>query len=170
MIYMAVNVEGIKKLLSQTENAEIRMGLTHANDMGLDFSDKSIVDLFREGIAIDVVIKNAREDDFLPKGLERYIQDKKKWGIFEGFVNVKVLDNSKDSRSLETLDVIKLLADEIPEKDFKFSYIVEDSDNGFVQIRIISVQKNRFLSLKEIESLLFKYIPMDEYELITEKL
>lgn len=167
---MAVNVEGIKKLLSQSKNAEIRMGLAHANGMGLDFSDKSVVDLFKEGIAIDIVIKNAGEDDYLPKRLERYIQDKKKWDIFEGFVNVKVLDNSKDSRSLGTLEVIKLLADKIPEKDFKFSYMVEDPQNGFVQIRIISVQKNRFLDLKEIENLLFKYIPMDEYELVVEKL
>lgn len=158
---MVVNVEGIKKLLSQSKNAEIRMGLAHANDMGLDFSDRSIVGLFKEGIAIDVIIKNAKEDDYLPKRLDRY----KKWDIFEGFVNVKVLDNSKDSRSLGTLDVIKLLADKIPEKDFKFSYMVDDVDNGFVQIRIISVQKNRFLDLKEIESLLFKYIPIDEYEL-----
>ena len=81
-----------------------------------------------------------------------------------------MLNNSKDSRSLGTLEVIKLLADKIPEKDFKFSYLVDDADNGFVQIRIISVQKNRFLNLKEIESLLFKYIPMDEYELIVETL
>lgn len=167
---MAVNVEGIKKLLSQSKNAEIRMGLAHANSMGLDFSDKSVVDLFKEGIAIDIIIKNAGEDDYLPKRLDRYLQDKKKLDIFEGFVNVKVLDNSKDSRSLGTLEVIKLLADKIPEKDFKFSYMVEDPQNGFVQIRIISVKKNIFLDLKEIESLLFKYIPMDEYELIVEKL
>lgn len=167
---MVADVEGIKKLLSQTENAEIRMGLAHADGMGLDFSDKSIIDLFKEGIAIDIVIKNAREDDYLSKRLERYLQDKKKWDIFEGFVNVKVLDNSKDSRSLGTLEVIKLLADKIPEKDFKFSYLVDDQQNGFVQIRIISVQKNRFLKLKEIESLLFKYVPMDDYELIVEEL
>jgi hypothetical protein len=167
---MTVNVEGIKRLLSQSKNTEIRMGLVHANDMGLDFSDKSIVDLFRDGIAIDVIIKSAGEDDFLPKRLQRYLQDKKKWDILEGFVNVKVLDFSKDSRSLGTLEVIKLLADKIPDKDFKFSYIVEDPQNGFVQIRIISVQKNRFLNMKEIESLLFKYIPTDEYELIVEEL
>ena len=60
------------------------MGLAHANSMGLDFSDKSVVDLFKEGIAIDIVIKNAEEDDYLPKRLERYLQDKKKWDIFEG--------------------------------------------------------------------------------------
>ena len=167
---MSVNVEGIKKLLSQKEDAEIRMGLAHANDMGLDFSDKSIVDLFKEGIVVDIVIKNVGEDDYLPKRLQRYFQDKKKWDILEGFVNVKIYDYSKDSNSLGALDVIKLLADKIPEKDFKFSYIVEDSQNGFVQIRVISVQKNRFLSLKEIEGLLFKYIPMDEYELIVEEL
>lgn len=167
---MVANVEGIKKLLSQSKNAEIRMGLAHANGMGLDFSDKSVVDLFREGIAIDIIIKNAEKDDYLPKRLERYLEDKKKWDIFEGFVNVKISDNSKDSRSLGTLEVIKLLADKIPEKDFKFSYLVDDPGNGFVQIRIISVQKDRFLNLKEIENLLFKYIPMDEYELIVEEL
>ena len=49
--------------------------------MGLDFSDKSVVDLFREGIAIDIVIKNAGEDDYLPKRLERYLQDKKNLDI-----------------------------------------------------------------------------------------
>lgn len=70
---MVVNVEGIKKLLSQSKNAEIRMGLAHANDMGLDFSDRSIVGLFKEGIAIDVIIKNAKEDDYLPKRLDRYV-------------------------------------------------------------------------------------------------
>ena len=167
---MTMSIEEVKKLLSQSKNAEIRMGFGHANNVGLDLSDKSIVDLFKEGIAIDVIIKNAGENDYLPERLQRYLQDKKKWDILEGFVNVKIYDNSKDSRSLGTLEVIKLLADKIPEKEFKFSYIVEDSENGFVQIRIISVQKNRFLNLKEIESLLFKYIPMDEYELIMEEL
>ena len=52
---MVANVEGIKNLLSQSKNAEISMGITHANNMGLDFSDKSMVDLFKEGIAIDVI-------------------------------------------------------------------------------------------------------------------
>lgn len=167
---MAVNVEGIKELLSKSKDAEIRMGLAHANGMGLDFSDKSVVDLFRDGIAIDIVIKNAGEDDYIPKRLERYLQDKKKWDIFEGFVNVKILDNSKDSRSLGTLEVISLLADKIPEEDFKFSYIVEAPENGFVQIKIISVREHRLLGMKEIEKLLFKYIPMDGYELIVEEL
>lgn len=167
---MAVNVEGIKKLLSQTNSAEIRMGFAQANDMGLDFNDKSIVDLFKEGIAIDIVIKNAKEDDFLPKRLERYIQDKKKWDILEGFLSVKIYDCSKDYRSLGALEVIKLLADKIPEKDFKFSYIVYNPQDGFVQIRVISIQKNRFLNLKETESMLHKYIPIDDYELIVKEL
>jgi len=167
---MAVNVEGIKELLSKSKDAEIRMGLAHANGMGLDFSDKSVVDLFRDGIAIDIVIKNAGEDDYLPKRLERYIQDKKKWDILEGFVNVKILDNSKDPRSLGTLEVINLLADKIPDEDFKFSYIVEAPENGFVQIKIISVREHRLLDMKDIEKLLFKYIPTDNYELIVEEL
>jgi hypothetical protein len=167
---MTVNVYGIKELLSKNENAEIRMGLAHANGMGLDFSDKSVVDLFKEGIAIDIVIKRADEDDYLPKRLDRYLQDKKDWDIFEGFVNVKILDSSKYSRPLGVLEVIKLLADNIPDKDFKFSYIVEDPQDGFVQIKIISVREHRLLNSKEIESLLFKYIPMDEYKLIVEEL
>lgn len=167
---MVVEIEIIKDLLSRSKNAEVRMGIVRANGVGIDFSDKSIVDLFKEGIAIDVIIKNARDSDFLPTRLQRYLDDKKKWDILKGFVNVKIYDNSKDSRSLGTLEVIKLLIDEIPEKDFKFSYIVENPQDGFVQIRIISVQMNRFLNLKEIESLLFKYIPMDEYELIVKEL
>lgn len=167
---MVINVDGIKELLSKSKDAEIRMGLAHANGMGLDFSDKSVVDLFKEGIAIDIIIKNAGEEDYLPKRLERYIQDKNKWDILKGFVNVKILDNSKDSRSLGTLEVIKLLADKIPEENFKFSYIVEAPENGFVQIKIISVREHRLLDMGEIEKLLFKYIPMDDYELIVEEL
>lgn len=70
-----VNVEGINKLLRQSKGEEIRMGLADASGISLDLDDKSIVDLFKNGIAIDVVIKKANVSDRLPKRLEICIQD-----------------------------------------------------------------------------------------------
>ena len=49
-----VSIEGIKQLLSQKDNAEIRMGLAQARDIGINLDDRNLVRLFKDGIAVDI--------------------------------------------------------------------------------------------------------------------
>jgi hypothetical protein len=164
---MVTKIEGIKKLLSKKKEAEIRIGLKYAEEFGIDFSDKSIIDLFKEGIAIDIIIKNVGEDDSLPNRLEKYLKDdtNKAWYLDEGFVKVKIVDVAK-AKSLQPLEVAGLLLGIFP-NDFKVAGQM-DEEEGFTKIRVISTKKDRFLNLKEIRDLFAKMIDSEKFQYLAE--
>jgi len=167
---MVINVDGIKKLLSQKEGAEIRMGLKHAEVIGMDFSDKSIVELFENGIAVDIVIKNVDSEDFLPKRLEKYINmgDSDQIDRDNMFVKVKIVDLLKGD-TLNPLEISGLLLATLL-NDFKVAGYMNGDSDGFTRIRVINVKKDRFLNLKEIKDLLGLIIPKDKYEFVVEEI
>ncbi len=163
---MAIKTEGIKKLLSEKRDAEIRIGLKYAEEFGIDFSDKTIIDLFKEGIAIDVIIKNVGKDDSLPMRLEKYLENDNNnaWFIDEGFVKVKII---KD-RPLQPLEVAGLLLSIFP-NDFKVAGQM-DEEEGFTKIRVINTKKDRLLNLKEIRDLFGKTMDTEKFEYIVEEI
>lgn len=166
-----VMIDGIKILLSQKKDAEIRMGIKQAEDMGLDISDKSIVELFKEGIAVDVIIKSVGKEDLLPKRLQRYLEidDPDQIDRDNGFVKVKIV-NVSQATSLNPLEVASLLLRTLP-NDFKVAgYVTEDSPDGFTRIRVISTKKDRFLDLKEIRGLFGKMISPDSFEFLVDEI
>jgi len=167
---MVIKTDGIKRLLSQKEGAEIRMGLKHAEDMGMDFGDKSIVELFENGIAVDIVIKNADSGDFLPKRLEKYINidDHDQIDRDNMFVKVKIIDLSK-GEALNPLEISGLLLATLL-NDFKVAGYMDKDSEEFTRIRVINVKKDRFLNLKEIKDLLGLIIPNDKYEFVVEEI
>lgn len=66
------NARKLKKWMVMTPKAEIRMGLKQAElEMNLDLTNEGIIELFKQGIFVDVVIRNVNEDDFLPEKLEK---------------------------------------------------------------------------------------------------
>lgn len=165
---MVVKTEGIKKLLSEKKDAEIRMGLKYAEEFGIDFSDKTIIDFFKEGIAIDVIIKNVGKDDSLPMRLEKYLEnDYNTWFIDEGFVKVKIVDIIKD-RPLQPLEVAGLLLNIFP-NNFKVAGQM-DEEEGFTKIRVISTKKDGFLNLKEIRDLFEKMMDTEKFAYIVEEI
>lgn len=167
---MVINMDGIKKLLSQKEGAEIRMGLKHAEVIGMDFSDKSIVELFENGIVIDIVIKNADSEDYLPERLERYINmgDHNQIDRDNMFVKVKIVDLTK-GETLNPLETSGLLLAKLL-NDFKVAGHMDKDSDGFTRIRVTSVKKDRFLNLKEIRDLLGIIIPKDRYEFTVDEI
>lgn len=171
---MAVNVEGIKKLLSKEEGAEIRIGLKNAESMGLDFSDESIVELFESGIAVDVIIKKVDSEDFLPNRLERPIKMVKSGqdGRDDSFVKIKIVDILK-GEILKPVDIYSLLIGSIQNGFKVVGYIDKDSNSdpdGFTDIvKVIGINKGRFLNLKEIRYLLGIILPNDKYEFLVKE-
>lgn len=166
---MLINADGIKRLLSESNGAQIRIGIKQAEDMGLDFSDKSIVELFKNGISVDVIIKNVGEEDFLPKRLQKYLEadDPDQIDRDNGFVKVKIVDMSK-AKVLSPLEVSGLLLGILP-NDFKVAGCMDDnSPFEFTKIRVISTKKDRFLNIKEIRDLFEKMIPSDDYKFLVE--
>ncbi len=140
-----INSDGIKQLLEKSTDAEIRMMLTQAREMGIEFDDKLIVDLFKKGIVVDIIIRNADEADFLPKRLEKYIANGNTW--HEGFVKIKIVNSSSD-HILNPLEIAGLLM-KILDRDIKVASELEE-ENGFVRMRFISSKNDRFLNIKEI--------------------
>lgn len=169
-----VNIEGIKELLSKKENAEIRIGFAEANNFGLLLDDISIVKMFREGIAIDIIIKKVGEYDNLPWRLEKYLEDKdeKVWGIDELFVKTKIV-NLTTGKPLDPLEIATYLLNVLP-NDFKVSgrqITVDNPDeDGFVKIRVIDAKDDKFLTLQEIRELFSKIISPDKYQFYVEEL
>lgn len=159
-----VNVDGIKRWLGQSTNGEIRLGLKNAEDMGLTFDDRSIVDLFRDGIAVDVIIKKADSSDYIPSRLQRYLDNDSAW-IDEGFVRVKIVDLS-DGHSLNELEIAGLLMN-LVDNDVKIATQLKEKD-GFVSIRFTNVKKDRFLHLKEVRDILKGVLYSGDYEFIVE--
>lgn len=68
---------GICKTLlsSEKKNPEFRMGMKHAEDLGIDLSDESIIKMFEKGIFVDIVIRKITDDDYLPVRLEKIQQN-----------------------------------------------------------------------------------------------
>ena len=143
-----INSDGIKLLLEKSTDAEIRMMLTQAREMGIEFDDKLIVDLFKKGIVVDIIIRNADEADFLPKRLEKYIANDNKWN--EGFFKIKIVNSS--DHILNPLEIAGLLM-KILDHDIKVASELEE-ENGFVRMRFISSKNDRFLNIKEIRNTL----------------
>lgn len=162
-----VNVAGIKQWLGQATNAEIRMPVTQAKDMGLEFDDRSVVGLFKEGIAVDIIIRKVGEEDFLPKRLEKYIDNDNIWDINEGFVNVKIVEIQND-RILDAIDVSNLLI-RLLDNDIKVASRLE-GENGFIKIRMTSITRDRFLNLKEVRDTLAGVLASGEYEFLVDEI
>lgn len=159
-----LNIAGIKQWLSQVSNAEIRLGLAQARNMNLDFDDASIIELFGEGIFVEVVIRNVMEGDYLPGRLE---SDDKIEG--PGFVKIKILDLKKDNKPLNILEIVNLLLDNL-DNEFKVASPFNSFSDNLAKIRIISIKKDRFLNHKEISELLHRTIPSDNYEFYVEEI
>lgn len=165
-----VNIEGIKQLLSKKENAEIRMGFGQFDNMDLSLDDRTIIELFREGIAIDIIIKKVGEYDNLPKRLERYLafKDNRELDIDEGFVKVRIKSLEKD-KFLDPLEMAGYLLNILP-NNFRVAGRQLSGDNpdedGFVKIRIISTKEDKFLSLQDIIELFGETISSDNYQFI----
>lgn len=167
-----VSVDKIKELLSQKDGSELRIGLKNAEDMGIDFSDKSIVELFDKGIAIDVVIKNVDSHDYLPTRLESQIgiNDPDQLDRNSGFVKVKIVDLlTPKIEILNPLEVSGLLM-RVLDNDFKVAGYMEEDSCKYTRIRIISTKNDRFLNLKEIRYLLGTTIPKDRYEFLVDEI
>lgn len=64
------NARKLKRWLENTPG-EIRIGIKQAEDMNFDFSDEGVAALYKNGIFVDVVIRNVKEDDFLPERFKR---------------------------------------------------------------------------------------------------
>lgn len=162
-----VNVVGIKQWLEQATDAEIRMPVTQAKDMGLEFDDRSVVELFKEGIVVDIIVRNADEGDFLPKRLEKYIDNDNIWDINEGFVHVKIVDIQND-HILDAIEVSNLLI-RLIDNDIKVASRLE-GENGFIKLRMISITKDRFLNLKEVRDTLANVLASGEYEFLVDEI
>ncbi len=169
-----VNIEGIKQLLSEKDNAEIRMGFGQFDDMDLSLNDNTIIELFREGIAVDIIIKNAGEYDNLPKRLERHLEsrDGRELDIDEGFVKAKIID-LESGKPLDTFEMANCLLNNLP-NNFRVRGELLESNNpdedGFVKIIIISTKEDKFLSLQDIKQLFGETVSPDKYQFIVEEL
>ena len=165
-----VSIEGIKQLLSQKDNAEIRMGLAQAKDIGINLDDRDLVRLFKEGIAVDIMIRKVGEDDILPERLQEYINGKEKDWLFEGIFKTKIIDIGR-CHTLDMMEAIELLINVIPQ-DYTFGYWsfgIEEKDD-FSRIRVINNKRCMYLNLKEVRDLLCKTIPSDRYEFLVEEI
>lgn len=142
----------IKAWLSKQENPEIRMNLRQAEYMGINLKDISIVQLFREGIILDIIVRKAEEDDCLPKRLEEIIFN-------DRFLKVKITDKGN---VLSPIEVVKLLMTHI-DRDFR----VVNRHDEFVKLRISNEDKSNYLDRKDVIDIL-RNIP-DNFEILVDK-
>ncbi len=154
-----IAINNIKKWISEKKDAEIRMGLKQAEDLGIDLSDESIIKMFENGIVVDIVISNLRRDDYLPLRLEKIRDDMVKKN--EGFVRVKVVSHH-NNRTLEGMEIVNILIHNLSCHDFRVNTKGDNED--FVTLRISSLDKKSYLTSEDVYKLLSKIIPSDDFD------